>query len=257
MDGQQHAAQLHRLVTRPLDVVTEITRGQSHQQAHETVSAYFGKLLDEGALSQVPHLTPDNVEKICDKRLVRYRAMVSRAPGFPPHGAASSAAPPLGAGTPARRSPAPRQPRRARPRPEAVAPAPTGTQVIDMLDPEYHIASFTRPDGSTGITLYDDTPPVDLEQATQTNIWERRPLYCTPVPAESAWARAKWAGQPVEPSTPGRSPLTRWRGLLWAAPTQHRHPPCQGLHPPGTAIVKACMRARAMTASPWCGRRSS
>lgn len=178
--------QLHALLARPLDVAAEITRGQSHVQAHATVSAHFGRLLGDpsGACSQVPCLTPDNVERVCDKRLVRYRAMVSvRAP----RALVPAVSPLLPAWSGITTS---------------VPPSPLH-QVVDMLDPEFHVASYTRSDGTTGITLYDDTAPHDLEAATATHLWQRRPLLCTLVPAQTAWAAAKWQGRPVEPQTPG------------------------------------------------------
>lgn len=47
-----------------------------------------------------------------------------------------------------------------------------------------------------------DAYPDDVDNATETKIFERRPMLVTPVPFEQPWATAAWAGRPVEPPTP-------------------------------------------------------
>jgi hypothetical protein len=83
---------------------------------------------------------------------------------------------------------------------------PTAKQVQDMLNPEYYLGAFQLPDGSWRTTQFCDAPPPGLDAAAATRVWERRPLHCAAVPAESAWARARWTGQPPEPQTPSEWP---------------------------------------------------
>lgn len=86
---------------------------------------------------------------------------------------------------------------------------PHHPQVQDMLNPEYYLGAYKLPDGAWRTTQFSDAPPADLSAATDTAVWERRPLYCTRVPAESAWAEARWTGLPAEPQTPSECPWCR------------------------------------------------
>lgn len=85
-------------------------------------------------------------------------------------------------------------------------------QVQDMLNPEYYLGAFQLPDGTWRTTQFCDEPPAGLDAATDTKVWERRPLYCTKVPSESAWAEARWTGLPQEPQTPSErgGSVGRW-----------------------------------------------
>jgi hypothetical protein len=88
-----------------------------------------------------------------------------------------------------------------------------------MLNPEYYLGAFQLPGGAWRTTQFSDTPPAELDAAHDTRVWERRPLYCTRPPSESAWAEARWTGLPPEPQTPsepGRGWAGGWAGRILA-----------------------------------------
>ena len=90
-----------------------------------------------------------------------------------------------------------------------------------MPNPEYFLGAFKRAaDGAWRTTAFCDAPPRDLEGAVETAVWERRPLYCVPVPSDGAWAEARWTGQPPEPQTPSAAE----RGLSKRARQQSEEP---------------------------------
>jgi hypothetical protein len=97
--------------------------------------------------------------------------------------------------------------------------------VQDMLNPEFFVSCFrqaaptpnavaaaARHGGPAAAAAaaagawqpvhYCDHAPPGLETATDTKIAERRPFVIAAVPGESAWAAARWRGQPAEPRTP-------------------------------------------------------
>ncbi|CAA6656949.1 unnamed protein product [Spirodela intermedia] len=58
--------------------------------------------------------------------------------------------------------------------------------VQDMLGNELYIGAFK--DGSTWRTnKFTDVAPVPISPASQTRLWERRLLYCVPVPGQNTW----------------------------------------------------------------------
>jgi len=83
-----------------------------------------------------------------------------------------------------------------------------------MLNPEYFLGAYQLPDGTWRTTQYSDQPPADLNAAQDTKVWERRPLYCCRVPAETPWAEARWTGLPQEPQTPSAAERGGKRGRM-------------------------------------------
>ena len=97
----------------------------------------------------------------------------------------------------------------------ATSPVPSGTlvryvgMVRDMLNPEYYTGAYKvaraqntnsvgngngTPGSSSGssgsewqTTKYEDFAGEDLSLATETVMWERRPLFCVAVPGENKW----------------------------------------------------------------------
>ncbi|EFN53539.1 hypothetical protein CHLNCDRAFT_136659 [Chlorella variabilis] len=71
--------------------------------------------------------------------------------------------------------------------------------VQDMLNPEYYVGEYRRPDGSWATAKYADQLAEPLPEgalgggAGESRIAERRPLLLAPVPGESGWAAAPLA----------------------------------------------------------------
>ena len=60
--------------------------------------------------------------------------------------------------------------------------------VQDMYNPEYYIGAYKQSGMDKWVTTkYTDDGPTLAD--AETSIWERRVLYCVPVPGESGWAR--------------------------------------------------------------------
>ena len=79
--------------------------------------------------------------------------------------------------------------------------------VQDMYNPEYYVGAYRDAGGRWRTTKYsEDLGPADGPgQPADRKIWERRVLYCVPVPGESAWVRRlDGAGFGVPPSTPAK-----------------------------------------------------
>ena len=83
--------------------------------------------------------------------------------------------------------------------------------VQDMYNPEYYVGAYRDAGGRWRTTKYtEDLGPEDLGPGTHSpadsKIWERRVLYCVPVPGESAWVRRlDGAGVGAAPSTPAKT----------------------------------------------------
>jgi len=83
--------------------------------------------------------------------------------------------------------------------------------VQDMYNPEYYVGAYRDAGGRWRTTKYtEDLGPEDLGPGTHSpadsKIWERRVLYCVPVPGESAWVRRlDGAGVGAPPSTPAKT----------------------------------------------------
>ncbi|UPR02432.1 mini-chromosome maintenance complex-binding protein [Chloropicon primus] len=60
--------------------------------------------------------------------------------------------------------------------------------VRDMLNPEYFTGAY-RKDGAWQTTKYQDFAKDDLSEASETVMWERKPLFCVAVTGEAAWVR--------------------------------------------------------------------
>lgn len=58
-----------------------------------------------------------------------------------------------------------------------------------MSNPEYYHGAVQLADGSKITTKYGDAVGVELGCATDTKVWERRPIYLVPVPWESDWCK--------------------------------------------------------------------
>lgn len=65
--------------------------------------------------------------------------------------------------------------------------------VVDMLNPEYYVGEFRRPDGTWHTAKYADQLDEAVPQGGETRIAERRPVLLVPVPAESEWVAAPLA----------------------------------------------------------------
>ena len=79
--------------------------------------------------------------------------------------------------------------------------------VQDMYNPEYYVGAYRDAGGRWRTTKYsEDLGPSDGPgQPADRKIWERRVLYCVPVPGESAWVRRlDGAGVGAPPSTPAK-----------------------------------------------------
>jgi len=81
--------------------------------------------------------------------------------------------------------------------------------VQDMYNPEYYVGAYRDAGGRWRTTKYtEDLGPADLagtHSPADSKIWERRVLYCVPVPGESAWVRRlDGAGVGAPPSTPAK-----------------------------------------------------
>lgn len=79
--------------------------------------------------------------------------------------------------------------------------------VQDMYNPEYYVGAYRDAGGRWRTTKYtEDLGPADTPgQPADRKIWERRVLYCVPVPGESAWVRRlDGAGVGAPPSTPAK-----------------------------------------------------
>jgi hypothetical protein len=79
--------------------------------------------------------------------------------------------------------------------------------VQDMYNPEYYVGAYRDAGGRWRTTKYtEDLGPADAPgQPADRKIWERRVLYCVPVPGESAWVRRlDGAGVGAPPSTPAK-----------------------------------------------------
>jgi hypothetical protein len=81
-----------------------------------------------------------------------------------------------------------------------------------MFNPEYYIGSYRKPDGALTTTKYTDEDSASASAALQGehHFWERRPLYCVPVPHEAPWSadRVDQQHPSAIPSTPsGARPL--------------------------------------------------
>jgi|TARA_B110000967_G_scaffold160242_1_gene166073 hypothetical protein len=81
--------------------------------------------------------------------------------------------------------------------------------VQDMYNPEYYVGSYRDTGGRWITTKYsEDLGPSDAESQVPTDrkIWERRVLYCVPLPGESAWVRRlDGAGVGIPPRTPTKT----------------------------------------------------
>tara|TARA_B110000977_G_scaffold197818_1_gene281308 strand:- start:14763 stop:16925 length:2163 start_codon:yes stop_codon:yes gene_type:complete len=80
--------------------------------------------------------------------------------------------------------------------------------VQDMYNPEYYVGAYRDTGGRWKTTKYTEDPgPVhSAGNATDRKIWERRVLYCVPLPGESAWVRRlDGAGVGAPPRTPAKT----------------------------------------------------
>ena len=81
--------------------------------------------------------------------------------------------------------------------------------VQDMYNPEYYVGAYKDASGRWRTTKYtEDLGPADFpgQQPADRKIWERRVLYCVPLPGESAWVRRlDGAGVGAPPSTPAKT----------------------------------------------------
>jgi hypothetical protein len=57
-----------------------------------------------------------------------------------------------------------------------------------MFNPEYYIGSYRQPDGTLTTTKYTDDDSASVALQGEHHFWERRPLYCVPVPNEATWS---------------------------------------------------------------------
>ena len=73
------------------------------------------------------------------------------------------------------------------------------SQVVDMANPEYYHGAVKQRDGTWVTTKYGDAGGVDLESAADSKVWERRPLYCCPVPGMADWCTP--AATPAAPAS--------------------------------------------------------
>jgi hypothetical protein len=78
----------------------------------------------------------------------------------------------------------------------------TALQIQDVLNPEYFVGAYRRNGTQWQTTQWSDAHPGDLEEALETKLMERVPLYCTAIPWESSWQASRWTGHPAEPQTP-------------------------------------------------------
>ncbi|GFR39843.1 hypothetical protein Agub_g339 [Astrephomene gubernaculifera] len=63
--------------------------------------------------------------------------------------------------------------------------------VQDLLNPEYYVGAFQRPDGQWVTTKFCDPDMPEHSEDSSTGfpvVWERRPIVCVPVPGLSNWA---------------------------------------------------------------------
>eukprot|EP00899_Mesostigma_viride_P012749 jgi/Mesvir1/21475/Mv03928-RA.4 len=61
--------------------------------------------------------------------------------------------------------------------------------VQDMFNPEYYAAAYQDPaTGTWRCTMYRDALAQPIPPSAKTEIRERRPLYCVPIPGESDWS---------------------------------------------------------------------
>jgi hypothetical protein len=58
-----------------------------------------------------------------------------------------------------------------------------------MGNPEYYQGALQLHDGSWISTKYQDANMPDTNNVRDAKIWERRPIFCVPVPGHTAWAR--------------------------------------------------------------------
>ncbi|GAQ93090.1 hypothetical protein KFL_012920010 [Klebsormidium nitens] len=73
---------------------------------------------------------------------------------------------------------------------------PSGTlvrfqgMVQDMFDPEYYVGAFKETPSSTWhTTKYTDVYDVPIASGPDAQVWERKLLYCVPIPGQSDWSR--------------------------------------------------------------------
>lgn len=85
-----------------------------------------------------------------------------------------------------------------------------------MANPEYYQGALKFPDGKWVTTKYGDAEGMDVHSAVDAKVWERRPLYCVPIPGQSAWSRAAFT-TPVAAAPPQQAG-GEW-GACWHAGT--------------------------------------
>lgn len=70
--------------------------------------------------------------------------------------------------------------------------------VQDMYEPEYYVGAYLRSDGTWITTKYGEHQGM-IEDGCETVLFERRVIYCVPVPGEREWVReADAAAQPAK-----------------------------------------------------------
>jgi hypothetical protein len=128
--------------------------------------------------------------------------------------------------------------------------------VQDMLNPEFFVSCFRQaaptPEavaaaarhggpaaaaaaaaGAWQPVHYCDSAAPGLEGASDTKISERRPFVIAAVPGESAWAAARWRGQPAEPRTPAHAAAEAAEAAAAAAALPGGAAAAMGLQPTG------------------------
>eukprot|EP00897_Mesotaenium_endlicherianum_P000995 jgi/Mesen1/10897/ME000095S10230 len=76
--------------------------------------------------------------------------------------------------------------------------------IQDMFNAEYYLGAYKEGD-TWHTTKYQDMADIPLGSQSDTKVWDRRPLYCVPVPGESEWVRAAHRGEGQEASTSGQA----------------------------------------------------
>ncbi|GLI69999.1 hypothetical protein VaNZ11_014733 [Volvox africanus] len=105
--------------------------------------------------------------------------------------------------------------------------------VQDLLNPEYYVGAYQRPNGEWVTTKFSDPDMSELEKydsCGQPIVWERRPVVCVPIPGLSTWTL------PIDGWTIEDAPLASAYTTLETAIDQPTDPQVQAQ--PGSRAAK-------------------